>query len=127
MGLNLNRYKLAQQSPINEAKSLAMGNDLIEITETNPEECIKKIRNMKLNDGIYFLGFDSSHVGYLYKKNDKIFIIHSNFLSSEGVIIEKIEESEVFLLFNHFYIAEISTNEDLLIRWSTNEKIKIVS
>lgn len=67
-----------------------------------------------MKEGIYFLGFDESHVGYLYKEYDELFIIHSNFFGIDGVRIEKLEDSEAFLLFNRFYITEISTNEKLL-------------
>ena len=40
VGLTINRYKLAQQSPINEAKSLALKTDIIEINEDTKEKNI---------------------------------------------------------------------------------------
>lgn len=124
MGINLNRYKLAQQLPVNEAKSISSGEALIEISDSTTEGIILKMHN-KLQNGIYFLGFDQSHVGYLYKKEKEILLLHSNFINYEGVIVEKAEESEVFSYFNHFYIAKISSNKNLLRKWISNQEIEI--
>lgn len=57
VGINVNRYKLAQQSPINEAKSLAKSTMVMEINENTVEESIWAINQM-LTEGIYFKGFD---------------------------------------------------------------------
>jgi len=113
MGLNLNRYRLAQQSPINEAKSISIDGSVIEIFNPTREENIAEIRNL-LKEGIYFLGFDESHVGYIHKEGSDLNIIHSNFLGKGIVETELIENLIAFVLFNRFYIAEISTNSELL-------------
>ena len=126
LGLNLNRYRLAQQSPINEAKSLALDLKVIEIAENSKEENIAEIRKT-LKDGIHFIGFDRSHVGYILKENKQLYLIHSNYISSQGVIIEPIEESEVFASYNRFYLTELSTNKTLLKRWVNGEKIEVIN
>lgn len=126
MGFNLNRYKLAQQLPIHEAKILSLGNPLIEIVSTSTEERIRQLQT-KLKEGIYFIGFDQSHVGYIQKKNDNLFVIHSNYIGSQGVVIENIVDSIVFSSYDRIYISEISTNQLLLKKWLMNEAIVVVT
>lgn len=126
VGVNLNRYRLAQQSPINEANSLALNAKVIAISENSKEENISKI-NATLKNGIHFIGFDSSHVGYLLKEKGQLYLIHSNYIDSKGVEIEKIELSAVFASYNRYYIVELSTNEKLLKSWMNGNEIKVIN
>ncbi len=124
-GLNLNRYKLAQQNPLNEAQSLSLENTIKLIEHTSPEENIKTI-NFITKEGIYFIGFDQSHVGFILKLEKQLYLIHSNYLNAQGVMIEKIEDSKVFAGYERFYIAELSTNKALLQKWKVGEEIDVV-
>jgi len=124
MGFNLNRYKMAQQLPIYEAKTLSLDNPIFEINNTSTSERIEILRDT-LEEGIYFIGFDQSHVGYIHKKGDALFVIHSNYINAEGVVIEYIEASAVFSYYTHIYIAEISTNQMLLQKWIRKEPVSI--
>ena len=126
LGVNLNRYRLAQQSPINEATSLALNTKVVEISENSEEENISKI-NSTLKDGIHFIGFDSSHVGYILKEKGQLYLIHSNYIDYKGVEIEKIELSDVFASYNSYYLAELSTNEMLLKSWMNGNEIKVIN
>ncbi len=125
IGLNLNRYKLAQQSPINEAKSLALNNEIIEIAKRTKEENIHAIDSI-LKEEIYFIGFDQGHVGYILKEKGQLYIIHSNYVGLNGVEIEKIDESEAFSHCDRYYIVPISSNLELLKCWITSKEIKII-
>lgn len=125
IGLNLNRYRLAQQSPINEAKSLAISTEIKEYNESTELKNISAIKE-ELKDGIHFIGFDQSHVGYNLKQNEDLYLIHSNYINAEGVEIERINESEVFKSYSKYYIVELSTNEDLLNHWKNNKRIEII-
>ena len=125
VGLNLNRYKLAQQSPINEAKSLALNNEIIEIAKQTKEENIHAI-DSALKEEIYFIGFDQGHVGYILKEKGQLYIIHSNYVELNGVEIEKIDESEAFGHYDRYYIVPISSNLELLKCWIKSEEIKII-
>lgn len=125
LGVNLNRYKLAQQSPFMEAKSLAINSDPIEISENSVNENITKIRE-NLKEGIHFIGFDSSHVGYILKEDKQLYLIHSNYIDSKGVEIEKIENSIVFASYDKFYLSELSTNENFLKHWVQGIEVKVV-
>ncbi len=124
VGINLNRYRLAQLSPIDEAKNLALQKEVITVTENSVEKSIASI-NDTLKNGIHFIGFDTSHVGYLLKQNEQSYIIHSNYINSEGVIIEKIEESPVFSSYDRFYLVEISTNGRILQHWVNGTELVI--
>ncbi len=125
IGININRYQLAQQLPINEAKSLVLGSALIEVSENSNEENIKSIYK-RLLEGIHFIGFDQSHVGYILKEKENLYLIHSNYTDSRGVEIETIETSTVFASYSRFYLVLLSTNESLLKRWLNKEEITIV-
>lgn len=125
IGLHVNRYALAQQSPINEARSLALTSEIIEITENAVEENIARI-NKRLKDGIYFIGFEASHVGYILKEKKQLYLIYSNYIDNKGVEIEKIEKSTVFASYSKFYIVALSTNEKLLKNWIKGIKIQVI-
>ncbi len=126
VGFNLDRYKFAQQLPIHEVKSLALGNPILEINNNSTDERIALLRDT-LKEGIYFIGFDQSHVGYIQKKNDELFVIHSNYIRSEGVVIERIKDSRVFSYYTRIYIADISRNAALLKKWVKGEVIQVIT
>lgn len=127
MGFNINRYKLAQQLPINEAKTLTLNTELIEIEIINqyPSDYIETIQDT-IKEGIYFIGFDSGHVGFILNNGDQLYLIHSNYLQAQGVMIERIENSNVYPMYSRFYFAEISTNIELLEKWVKGEEIIVV-
>lgn len=122
IGIRVNRYKLAQQSPINEARSLALNKAVKVFSEASISQNIASI-NAYLKEGIHFIGFDQNHVGYILKKNGDLYLIHSNYINATGVEIEPIEQSAVFNSYNTFYIVELSTNEDLLKNWMNGKRI----
>jgi len=117
VGLNINRYHLAQKSPYNEAKYLSLYNDneILELN-SNPELAIETI-NCDYKEGIYFIGFNENHVGFLLKEKDNTFLIHSNYLNPSVVVKESINESSVFNSFSKFYIVPLSNNEKIIDAW----------
>jgi len=122
MGLNLNRYKLAQKSPIDEAKMISCGSEIKTITAPDTETAIGDICEVT-PEGVSFIGFDEGHVGFLLKQDGALFLIHSNYLFPNAVCMERIEDSSVFKKFSKFYIVEISTNERLLQYWLNGVEI----
>ncbi|WP_196889922.1 hypothetical protein [Aureivirga sp. CE67] len=125
LGLNLNRYKLAQLSPENESKNLAIETKVIEIEADDTQSKIDKIQKA-LPVGIHFIGFDTGHVGFILKENEsQLFLIHSNYLDGNGVGIENVWDSEVFDAFSKFYFVELSSNEKLLQYWVEGKEILI--
>lgn len=128
MGIRVNRYKLAQQSPINEAKTLTLNAPIINIAYDSATESVQELKtkfNKVMKEGIYFIGFSASHVGYVLKKNDELFLIHSNYMGNTKVEIEPVELSDVFSGFDSYYLVELSTNKAFLEKWVSQESIKV--
>lgn len=124
-GLNVNRFQLAQQSPLNEATSLAIDRDVQIFAEETAEESLEKMRN-QLTEGIYFIGFDKSHVGFLVKRDRSLILIHSNYIDEKGVDIEFADYSKVFNSFKQFYITPLTENQTLMDSWRLNIEIPIL-
>ena len=120
LGIVINRYHLAQQAGLNEAKSLAIA-DSNYFTVYGIETLSKRMQSME--DAIYFVGLDN-HVGYLYKEAGTLYFIHSNYIDDK-VMIEKAQYSKAFQS-NIYVVAELSTNELLLERWRTGKRVEVV-
>ena len=56
----------------------------------------------------------------------ELYLIHSNYINAEGVIIEHVEDSEVFSSYSLFHVVPLSTNENLLKNWKDNVQIEII-
>ncbi len=124
IGVVVNRYHLAQQTPENEAKSLAAGGEVIEISGANNSENLAQIKEA-IGDGICFVGLDRSHVGFLLKRKDALFFIHSSYFSPQAVTIELAAKSPVFCAYDKYYIVELSNNKAFVKRWLNNERIEV--
>ena len=122
MGVKLNRYKLAQKSPIDEAKSISCGAEILNVVQQNPEKAMAEIDALT-REGIYFIGFDKSHVGYLLKRKGELFLIHSNYLYPSKVCMERLEESRAFKSYAKFHLVEISNNDTLIRHWLENKAV----
>ncbi len=124
VGVNINRYKLAQQLPIHEAASLVLADSVLVISQITTEEIIREIARQTL-EGIYFLGFDQSHVGFLLNRKNNLYVIHSNYVGG-NVTIERIEESAAFASYRKFYVCPLSNNKSFLKKWQKNELIQVI-
>ena len=119
MGINLNRYKLAQKSPIDEAKIISCGAVINSVTQESPEKAFEEIDSIT-KEGLHFIGFDTGHVGYLLKRKGELFLIHSNYFYPGLVCIELLKESRVFQSFSKFHVVDISNNDELIQLWLDN-------
>ena len=123
-GLNLNRYRLAQQSPVNEALMLSLG-DTVRVMRRDSAAKVLAIWRTQLRDGLYFLGLDYGHVGLLLKQSGGFYFIHSNYMGPEvEVQIQRTEES-VLMGFPVFYVADITFNRRLMEYWLSGEKVPL--
>lgn len=125
-GFNVNRYKLAQQEPYNEAKSLDQN---YKTYETDEDFSYEKINIALLKQivkenkpGLYFVGL-TNHVGYLLINEGELFFIHSNYGTLQ-VGLEYAKTSEEFIEAR-YYLAKITHNDDLIRKWLLNEDIKV--
>ena len=120
MGININRYKLAQKAPYYEAKIIACGTN-IETLQNKTKEQLKAYFINNKKEGIYFIGLDF-HVGFILKEKKNIYFIHSNYLNNLGPVKEKIEDSEA-INSQVYHICNITHNDVLLKKWINNEVI----
>lgn len=121
MGVNVNRYKMAQQAGLYEAQTLAIKDE--NYRTIYGIDSLEVILKREYTDGIYFVGLDN-HVGYLYIKDQIPYFIHSNYIEDK-VMIEKALFSPAFQS-GVYVIAEISTNEELMERWRTGAVVPVV-
>lgn len=121
VGFNLNRYKLAQRKPQDETKSVACGTAIDKLQNINKQELKKYF--LKQKDGIYFIGLDF-HVGYIYKNNQEVYFIHSNYINNKGVIKETIENSKA-IVSSQYFIVSITHNDNLIKKWLLKEIVAI--
>lgn len=117
-GLTLNRYRLAQQSPINEALSVNLGDSVF--TARNIEE----LKNYCSSEGLYFIGMDF-HVGLILMKEDDYYILHSDYIDASGVKAELVDSSEAVSHSQNYLLCPISSNKKLMKAWLTKKEMKI--
>ncbi len=120
-GINVNRYKMAQQAGLYEAQTLAISED--NYRTIHGSDSLEVILKRDYSDGIYFAGLDN-HVGYLYIKDQIPYFIHSNYIEDK-VMIEKAFYAPAFES-GIYVIAEISTNEELMERWRSGAIVSVV-
>ncbi|NLG18465.1 MAG: hypothetical protein GX556_14115 [Fibrobacter sp.] len=121
-GFNLNRFKLAQGSPSAEAYSIGVL-DSVKLLEGLPYSKVLEYF-LTRNDGLYFVGLDY-HVGFILKYSERLYFIHSNYLDSKCVVVEPAKSSEAFFSYR-IYIADITSNKNLIKSWILDSKIEIV-
>lgn len=119
MGLNLDRYAQAQQTPENEAKTMAC--DPTQLRYIKFDQIYQLMKTFK--EGLYFVGLQN-HVGYLYVHNGNVYFIHSNYIDGQ-VVIENVETSRAFG-GRDFYIADITHNKLLMEKWLTKQPLKVI-
>ncbi|OFZ66216.1 MAG: hypothetical protein A3D92_02205 [Bacteroidetes bacterium RIFCSPHIGHO2_02_FULL_44_7] len=120
-GININRYHLAQQGGLNEAKSLAITDEHYETIYGIDQ--LAKVLKERYVDGLYFVGLDN-HVGFLYIKHGTPYFLHSNYIENR-VMIEKALTAPAFQS-TIYVIADITTNELLLEKWRTGAVVNVV-
>lgn len=123
MGIKLNRYTLAQKSPIDEAKMISCGSEIQNVDAETSEKAFAELDKLT-KEGIYFIGFDQGHVGYLLKREGELWLIHSNYFSPISVCMEMLKDARVFKRFTKFHLVAISNNEALLQRWLDNGTVQ---
>jgi hypothetical protein len=123
VGLNVNRYKLAQQASSVGLKSLAFGAEVVIKRGVSRDE-IKDYFLKERMEGLYKVGL-AYHTGYLFFDNKELYFIHSSYLDPVAVTIEKATESEAFNS-SAYYILDLTHNRELMRKWLSGEEVPIV-
>ena len=123
-GVPINRYKLAQQTPQNEAKSLASGAKIIELGDVSNKEMLEYFK-ANCTEGLYFVGL-FNHVGFLLYSNNQLYFIHSNYIGTSGVTLECTKYSLAFR-GPVYYIVPLTSNEAFIRKWLLQKTFTIVA
>ncbi len=121
-GVNVNRFKLAQQAASDIVDALNSGKKPRIYRNVSVLEVQQDFLENEA-DGLYVLGLDY-HVGFLLKRSDSLYFIHADYFSG-AVAAELFEESYAAEGSQIFYIGELSTNYEFLRKWIKNEPIHI--
>ncbi len=124
IGLQVNRYTLAQQNPQNEALSLSCGDTIFKFQYVAAMNVVDSLS--AFTPGLYFVGL-SSHVGFVLVRKQTVFFIHSNYVGDGGVAIELAKYSDAFLSSRSFTLARISHNPKLINKWIHSEEVSVVT
>lgn len=119
IGFNLNRFDLAKMYSSSIVKSLCG----TPTTFTNIDLLFAYL--LKKEDNLYVVGL-SSHVGFIEKKGDQIYFIHSNYLGPVAVEKEVAKESDALNSSEVFVLGNITGSSELMKKWKNNTKISIV-
>ncbi len=119
MGVNINRYRLAQQAALNGAKSI--------VDDYSKFKWYKKVDELYvLKEGLYKCGLDN-HVGYLLKRKGELFFLHSSYIGEAKVTCEFARESPALNSSNNYLITPITSNRYFIKKWLYNERFEVVT
>ncbi|MFS4418245.1 hypothetical protein [Maribacter sp. 2307ULW6-5] len=116
MGLNLNRYHMAQKGPLDEAQMISSGSAITTITAQTAQEAMDAL-DAYAEEGLYFIGFDKGHVGFLLKEKGQLSLIHSNYLWPVSVVSEPLEKAAILNKFSTYHLVPITHNPGLMQKW----------
>jgi len=118
MGVNLNRYKLAQQYSHSIVKSLCQHDTVF----TNEEKMFAHLKTKP--DDIWVVGLDN-HVGFLFKSGDEIRFVHSTYVDPGCVCDERAESSAVLATSKVYVIGSLLHNNNLMKKWLEGQAVMI--
>jgi len=119
MGLNFNRIKIAQMASRNIARTFQMKENIIMLKDITNQEVVSYLKQ-NYNEGLFIVGLDS-HSAFLVYFENEVYLLHSG-RSTSGVVIEYAEYSNSFIS-NRYYIGEVTTNKELMLKWLFDENI----
>ncbi len=122
IGLNVNRFKLAQQGATNIMKSLCNGRDFFRTTSL---EKLDQYLNEQNKEGLYVIGL-SFHVGFISRENGKNYFIHSSYLDPVAVCKEELVHSPAIKSSEDYILGELSMNTTFLKKWVSGSRVVVV-
>lgn len=118
-GIELNRYKVAQQYSHSIVNTLC--SDVKKYTALNT--VLKYIESQP--DNVYIVGLDN-HVGFISKQGKSITFVHSSFVGPSCVESENADDSAVLASSGLYVLGNATGNRNLLLRWLQGLPIAIV-
>lgn len=118
MGVNVNRYKLAQQYSHGIVRSLCQHDSVF----TNKEKMLTYLKSRP--DDAWVVGLDN-HVGYLFTFGKEVRFVHSSFVSPGCVIDEGAESSLVLNSSEIYVVGSLMHNNNLMKKWLEGQVVVI--
>lgn len=113
MGLKINRYKIAQKAALDILKTFVKSGN---IKKFRKFEQMQTFLDASDKDEVFILGLDY-HVGFVVRKNNKRYFIHSNYFGNAQVEKEAFEKSYSAQSSELFYLGSLSDNQEFIARW----------
>ncbi|MFK7905825.1 MAG: hypothetical protein AB8B69_11900, partial [Chitinophagales bacterium] len=121
VGININRYTMAQQWPINMVQSLVAQKDIEHLySRSRSVETLER-----LGHGFYIVGLDK-HVGFIRYDHTGMFFVHSNYMGNQSVVAEPLRSSTAYTQTQNYYLAKLSDNRGLLTKWLKGKRFRVV-
>ena len=118
-GVNLNRYKVAQQYSHSIVKTLCTDMQVY----THVDQVIAAIQAKP--EQLYIVGLDN-HVGYIAKTDTGICFIHSSYFGAAVVESVPAEKSAVLAMSNKYVLGTLSGNQVFIEQWLKNSPVQII-
>jgi hypothetical protein len=118
-GFQVERIKMAQQASENIIRTLSPASLIWRFRKTGVLPVIEKVKAR--GEGLYLVGLDN-HVGYLSNNAGSVSFCHSSYLEPGVVTCEPAETAQA--LRSTYYVLGELLNDELLLRWLMQEKIK---
>lgn len=122
IGVNVNRYKLAQQAATPIIKSIAKGKDIF---RTTSYEKLEAYFNTQPADGLYVIGL-SFHVGFILRENGENYMMHSDYYPPVAVCQKPMATCEAIRDSEEYVVGSLSNNPVFLRKWLSGERVSIV-
>lgn len=123
IGVNVNRYKLAQQAATPIIKSISPGGNILYTGNINE---LETHLNKQAKDGLYVIGL-SFHVGFILRENGENFMVHSDYYPPVAVCKKSFASCEALHSSEVYVLGELSGNPTFLKKWLNGERINILS
>jgi hypothetical protein len=120
VGVNLNRYKVAQQYSTAIVEILCNESK----TFTDLEKMLNHVTNRP--DDLYIVGL-TNHVGFIHKSGEEVYFVHANYLPPVAVVKEKVQSSEALDYSNIYVLGALTSSQDFIKKWLFNEVILVKS
>lgn len=115
MGINWNRYKLAQMYASKATDAIC--DSIYRFTDL--DSFYQHV--LKSEDNIFHVGL-SFHVGLVVKHKGVIKFLHSDYIKAEGVKEEELKKSEALKQSDVYYVGRL-TSPSLLKKWQSGEEV----
>jgi hypothetical protein len=113
-GLNIARIKLAQCASEQLITSLVQSKYIHRFSNVTINDFIQAIEQQGY--GLYIVGLDN-HVGFIYNDGKDTYFIHSTFVGTRNVQMEKAAASWVLRQSKYKVLGKISADEKVLDKW----------